>query len=177
MNPTTRIEDAAVLAPVYRDAAGAARIVLIRRSERGLHGGQIALPGGRREPGDASYLDTALREAAEEIGLESHAIRVLAPLPVITTLSSRFRIHPYLARVRPGPWRPQVEEVSEVLDVPVADLTRADLRGERLESLPGREAPVRIEYLRLGPHRLWGATWRIVRPLAPRLLAGEWSLD
>lgn len=177
MIQSTRLDDAAVLAPVYRDAAGALRMVFIRRTEGGIHGGQIAFPGGRREPGDASYLETALREAHEEIGLDPARVQVLAELPVITTYSSGFRIHPYLASVQPAPWRPQAAEVSEVLEVPVDDLAREDLRGESEERFPGREAPVRIEFLRLGPHRLWGATWRIVQPLLPRLVAGEWGFD
>jgi len=177
MIQSTRLDDAAVLAPVYRDAAGRLRMVFIRRTERGIHGGQIAFPGGRREAGDAGYVDTALREAHEEIGLDPARVRVLAELPVITTYSSGFRIHPFLASVRPAAWRPQAAEVSEVLDVAVDDLACDDLRGESEERFPGRDAPVRIEYQRLGPHRLWGATWRIVRPLLPRLLAGEWAFD
>lgn len=172
-----RLADAAVLAPVYRDAGGRLRMVFIRRTERGIHGGQIAFPGGRREALDASFVDTAVREAHEEIGLDPSRVRVLTELPVITTASSGFRIHPFLASVRPAVWRPQAEEVSEVLEVAVEDLAREDLRGESEERFPGRDLPVRIEYLRLGPHRLWGATWRIVRPLLPRLAAGEWAFD
>jgi len=177
MIQSTRLDDAAVLAPVYRDEAGALRMVFIRRTNHGIHGGQIAFPGGRREAGDASYVETALREAHEEIGLDPASARVLAELPVITTYSSGFRIHPFLASIRPASWRPQAAEVSEVLEVPVQDLAREDLRGESHERFPGRDAPVRIEFLRLGPHRLWGATWRIVQPLLPRLIAGEWAFD
>ncbi len=177
MIQSTRLRDAAVLAPVFRDAAGRLRMVFIRRTEHGIHGGQIAFPGGRRESVDASYAETALREAEEEIGLDRQGVRMLAELPTITTYSSGYRIHPYLARVRPGPWTPQAAEVSEVLEIAVADLAREDLLGETHERFAGMAEPVRIEFLRLGPHRLWGATWRIVQPLVPRLLAGEWPID
>lgn len=177
MIQSTRLRDAAVLAPVFRDAAGTLRMVFIRRTEHGVHGGQIAFPGGRSEATDATYAETALREAFEEIGLERSSAEVLAELPMITTYTTGYRIHPYLARVRPGPWRPQAAEVSEVLEIPVEDLAREDLRGESRERFKGMSEPVRIEFMRLGPHRLWGATWRIVRPLVPRLLAGEWPID
>ena len=60
---------AAVLVPVFRDAAGLLRLVLIVRTDRGLHGGQLAVPGGKVDPGDESLLATALRETEEEIGL------------------------------------------------------------------------------------------------------------
>ena len=58
---------AAVLVPVFRDAAGLLRLVLIVRTDRGLHGGQLAAPGGKVDPGDESLLATALRETEEEI--------------------------------------------------------------------------------------------------------------
>lgn len=175
MNEPRNLQDAAVLVPVY-DAPAGPRMVFIRRSDHGIHGGQIAFPGGKREPGDPSLEAAALREAAEEIGLEPALAEILSALPPLTTFSSRFRIHPFLARVRPATWRLQQAEVAEVLDVPVADLARPDLAGETYERFAGHDAPVRIEYLRVGGHRLWGATYRIVRPLVPRLLAGEWRL-
>ncbi|MBI2983732.1 MAG: hypothetical protein HYY42_06105, partial [Chloroflexi bacterium] len=74
----------------------------------------------------------------------------------------------------PPAWRRQEREIAEVLSVAVADLARADLRGEETWELPG--GPRRVRFVRLGPHKLWGATYRILDPLIPRLLAGEWSI-
>ena len=70
LRTTLALVESAVLAPVYSRSAGSLRLVFIRRGPRGIHGGQIAFPGGRREPGDADLLATALREAHEEIGLD-----------------------------------------------------------------------------------------------------------
>src|SRR5581483_7921306 len=70
--------EARVIVPVYRAQDGALHLLLLRRSSRGIHGGQIALPGGKREPGDASILHTALRETHEEIGIAAECIRMLA---------------------------------------------------------------------------------------------------
>jgi 8-oxo-dGTP pyrophosphatase MutT (NUDIX family) len=176
MSESVTLLDAAVLAPVYRDAAGALRMVFIRRTEYGIHGGQIALPGGRREAIDSSFAETAVREAHEEIGLDPTSAEILEALPIISTVSTGYRIHPYLARIRPTPWRPQAREVLEVLDVAVADLARAELRGELMQRFPAWPEPVRIEFIQLGSHRLWGATYRIVEPLVPRLLAEEWPI-
>jgi 8-oxo-dGTP pyrophosphatase MutT (NUDIX family) len=55
--------EAAVLIPVYRAQDGALVVVLVRRAKGGVHGGQLALPGGQRDPGDAALATTALREA------------------------------------------------------------------------------------------------------------------
>jgi len=167
-----------VLAPVYRDAAGAVRLVLVRRGPRGVHGGQIALPGGRREPEDPDLLATALREAEEEIGLERAAVEVLAALPVVETATTGFRIAPFLGRLSgpPPSWRRQESEIAEVLEVALGDLARPETHREEPMQLAGWPEPRLIPCYRIGEHRLWGATYRIVHPLLPRLLAGEWSV-
>jgi 8-oxo-dGTP pyrophosphatase MutT (NUDIX family) len=167
--------DAAVLVPVYRSAGGEIRLVLVRRSEWGIHGGQIALPGGTFEPGDRSLLQTALREAHEEIGLPAANVHVLEELPPVETTTSRFRIVPYLARVRPPPaWRCQEREIVEVMEVPVRDLEHADV----IDPAPGDHESEREKHplFRLGSDVLWGATYRIVQPLITRLQSGEWAI-
>ena len=52
---------AAVLVPVFRDGDGRLRIVLIVRTDHGLHGGQLAVPGGKQDPADESLLMVRLR--------------------------------------------------------------------------------------------------------------------
>ncbi len=175
--PGRALGDAAVLVPVYRDGAGELRVVLVRRTEGGLHGGQIALPGGKLDARDGSLRDAALREAREEIGLEPRAATVLAELDPITTRSTGFRIHPFLARIeRPATWRIAEREVAEVLEPSVAELADPAHHGASMERFPTWPEPVRIEFIRVGAHRLWGATHRILKPLLPRLLAGGWGL-
>ena len=80
---------AAVLVPFYRDAAGELRVVLIERAPGGRHGGQIALPGGNREPADESLRDTAIRETGEELGIEPGQIEVLGVRPPMRTRSNQ----------------------------------------------------------------------------------------
>jgi 8-oxo-dGTP pyrophosphatase MutT (NUDIX family) len=170
--------EAAVLAPVYRDAEGRLRLVLILRGPRGVHGSQIALPGGRREPGDADLLATALREAQEEIGLDPSWVEPLSPLPIVETATTGYLISPFLGRLRdrPAAWRPQESEVAAVLDVLVDDLTVPEAHGEEVQWFPSWPEPRRMPYYQVGEHRLWGATYRIVHPLLPRLLAPEWRI-
>ena len=166
-----------MLVPIWRDEAGALRVVLVRRTAGGVHGGQLAFPGGRREPGDASDEATALREAEEEVGLERARVTVLAALPVLETRTSGFRIAPFLARIeRPDYWRPSFREIAEVLEPTLQELADPDARGEMIEQFATWPAPMAIPYIRIGPHRLWGATWRILEPLLPRLLSGEWDI-
>jgi 8-oxo-dGTP pyrophosphatase MutT (NUDIX family) len=170
--------EAAVLAPVYRDAEGRLRLVLILRGPRGIHGSQIALPGGRREPGDADLLATALREAEEEIGLDPAGVELLCPLPIVQTATTGYTIAPFLGRLRarPDAWRAQESEVAAVLDVLIEELARPEVHGEEVRRFPGWPKPRWMPYYQVGPYRLWGATYRIVHPLLPRLLAPEWQI-
>ena len=69
-----------MLAPVFRDREGELRIVLIVRTDRGHHGGQLAFPGGRVDADDESLVATALREAEEEIGLDPSVVEIVAEL-------------------------------------------------------------------------------------------------
>jgi 8-oxo-dGTP pyrophosphatase MutT (NUDIX family) len=156
--------DSAVLAPLYRDPRQALRLLFIRRGPHGLHGGQIAFPGGRREPEDADLLATALREAQEEVGLDPRQVEVLTDLPVIETMATGFRVAPFLGRLNGAPptWRRQETEIDEILEVRLDDLTRPEAHAVEMWQLDGWPEPREIPFYWIGPYKLWGATYRIV---------------
>lgn len=173
----SRQTQAAVLVPVFRDPAAGLRLVVIRRVDAGIHGGQISFPGGKCEPPDTSPAATAIRETAEETGIAPADVEILETLPVVRTLSSRFDIHPFLGRIRPpDTWRPQEREVAEVIEIGVAELARPGARG--LESVYARTAaaPLTVPCFRVAGTLIWGATYRILDPLVARLAGGEWDL-
>jgi 8-oxo-dGTP pyrophosphatase MutT (NUDIX family) len=171
------MREAAVLVPVYRAQDGELVVVLVRRAQGGAHGGHLALPGGQRDPSDADLAATALREANEELGLASGQVELLAALAVVETQTTGFRIAPFLARVTVlAPWRPQEGEIAEVVELPVAELAGPEVRAEEVRAFPTWPAPRRIRLWRVGRHEVWGVTYRILEPLVPRLLAGEWRL-
>ena len=164
LRATLALVDAAVLAPIYRDPQGRLRLVFIRRSPFGQHGGQIAFPGGRREAEDADLLSTALREAEEEIGLDPRSVEILATLPIIDTVATGFRIAPFLGRLNgpPPTWRRQETEIDEILEIPIDDLTRPENHAVEHWQLDGWSEPREIPFYRIGTYKLWGATYRIV---------------
>ena len=169
--------EAAVLVPVYRDVEDTLRLILIVRAPGGPHGSQIGFPGGVREPDDETLLDTALREAHEEIGLPPTNVEIVTELEEIDTLATGFTIAPFLGRItRPPHWIPQESEVDEVLDIRLDDLLAPGIHGTRMASHRELPRPREISFYRIGPHELWGATYRIVQPLLPRLLGGEWGI-
>ena len=168
---------AAVLVPVFRDPHGHLRVVLIHRAPGGIHGDQLAFPGGVTEPHDESLFATALRESEEEIGLDPSTVELLETLPVLTARGSGISIAPFLGRiVRPENWVPHQREIADVIEPRLDDLADPAARGEM--SLPyGPGGQMRtFPFIRVNDHRLWGASHRIFEPILPRLIAGEWRI-
>ena len=167
---------AAVLAPVYRDAAGALRIVLIVRTDRGHHGGQLAFPGGRIDPQDETLLATALREAEEEIGLAPSLVTVVAELPPVRSGPTNMDVHAFLGRIPAGlRWRLSPDEVVEVLTPSVSELWAPEIRREHLFTSARWPEGLLVDGIPVGDRVLWGMTLRLLDDLVPRLLAGEWE--
>lgn len=155
---------AAVLIPLQA-ADDDVHIVYTRRApDLPHHAGQVAFPGGTRDPGDASLEATALREAYEEIGLTPADVTVLGKLDDIHTVSSRFVISPFVARVPyPYAWRPHPAEVDAIFSVPVPRLLAPDAERQELWDFGGRKVP--IDLFPVDDHVIWGATHRITRSL------------
>lgn len=163
--PDTPLRPAGVLAAFRADDG---RLVLTKRAS-GLrhHPGQIALPGGKVDPGDTDATAAALREAREEIGLDPAQVRVLGCLPPHRTVTG-FSVIPVLA-VIDGPFSPVPEagEVQEAFDLPFAHI--ADPARYRVERRRWRGGWRSYHAAPFGPYYLWGATARILLGLARRL--------
>jgi 8-oxo-dGTP pyrophosphatase MutT (NUDIX family) len=122
-------------------------------------------------------LDTALREVKEELGLLIDRTDVLAELPVVETRTTGYRVFPYLARIRvPGRWRLAEREIAELIDVKLSDLLRPDGHAKMIDRFPAWQEPQQVFFYQIGPHRLWGLSYRILHPVIPRLMEGEWDV-
>jgi 8-oxo-dGTP pyrophosphatase MutT (NUDIX family) len=169
--------DAAVLIPVYRSKDGELRVVMILRNPGGVHGGQIAFPGGKHDPGDETMLDTALREVREELGLIVGRGDVLAELPIQQTRTTGYRVFPFLARISvPERWQIAEREIAEIVDVRLRDLTRPESHDRMIGRFPTWQKAEQVSFYRVGVHQLWGLSYRILQPVIPRLVAGEWDI-
>jgi 8-oxo-dGTP pyrophosphatase MutT (NUDIX family) len=167
---------AAVLAPVFRDDEGDLRLVLIVRTDRGHHGGQLAFPGGRVDADDASYLSAALREAHEEIGLDPAVVQVVAELPNVRSGPTNLEVFPFLGRIPAGlDFRPSPHEVDGVLTPTVEELWDPSIRRELLFTSARWPEGLLVDGIPVGSRVLWGMTLRLLDDLVPRLLAGEWA--
>ncbi len=166
---TTPLRDAAVLIPVI-DHGRDASVLLTKRAETlRAHTGQVAFPGGRIDPEDASPVETALREAEEEVGLSRLHVDVVGRMPDYVS-GSGYRIAPVLAVVRQGfDLTINHDEVDAAFEVPLAFLM--DPRNHARESRDfGGQSWVYYE-MPYGGQRIWGVTAGIIRTLYERLYA------
>nr|WP_244981864.1 CoA pyrophosphatase [Corallococcus exercitus] len=151
-----------------RSEGGVLRTTLIVRAARApTHAGDVAFPGGLVEQGDRSLVDTALREAEEEVQLARESVEVLGLLDD-TPSGAGFIITPVVGWVRGAPHlQPDGREVSECLEVSIEELSAPDrLTCVGARQIGGRSYPA-LEY-RLERHLIWGATARVVQQLLER---------
>jgi 8-oxo-dGTP pyrophosphatase MutT (NUDIX family) len=157
--------DSAVLVPLFADAAGALHVVFTRRrADLRRHAGEISFPGGRRDEGE-TLLETALREAQEEVGLPPEAVDVLGALAPVGTFVTNYAIYPFVGLIEPGfEWIVQETEVAEVLEFSLDDL----VAGHSLKRLVRRGMAFKTDVYEVGDHMVWGATARILGDLLSR---------
>ncbi len=155
-----------MLVPLYEDGEGEWHAVFTRRRhDLRRHAGEISFPGGRRDPGEA-LIDTALREAHEEVGLPPATVHVVGALPPTPTFVTNYAIYPFVGVIEPGHrWLPSATEVAEVLELALADL-RA---GHERKRLVRRGAPFLSDVYTVDGNVIWGATARILADLLDRL--------
>ncbi len=156
-----RPQRAAVLVPIVDDG-GPRRLLLTRRTEDlPTHAGQVAFPGGLVEPGEEDPVNTALREADEEVGLPKEAVEVLGLLDDFPTRTDTVAVTPVVGVLRRvPPLRALAAEVARIFDIPIHDLMQADRWTWREE--PRGDRRLRIYYFLHEGETLWGLSARIV---------------
>lgn len=151
-----------ITAPPTGKALG---VALTRRCDHlAAHAGQISFPGGLREPEDATLLETALREAREELGLEGSELEVLAALTPLEIPVSSYRIHPWVAYTPARPaFRTESSEVAELLEVPLDLLLDPATAAVERRVIRGYE--VEVPFFFVQGHKVWGATAAVLSEL------------
>lgn len=159
---------AAVLIAVT-DRAEPGVILTVRHESMRAHAGQVAFPGGRIDPGEDAVA-AALREAWEELGLDSAAVEVAGALAPYRTVTG-YLVTPVLAAIPPDlPLTPHDAEVADWFEAPLADLLDPASHTRRAMVFAGQERHYyEIEW---NGRRIWGATAAMLVNLSKRL---QWS--
>ncbi|MFB6308097.1 MAG: CoA pyrophosphatase [Haloarculaceae archaeon] len=169
---TDQPREAAVVVPVVTREDGHAVLFTKRADHLSDHPGQMSFPGGGREPEDDDLLRTALREANEEIGLDSRAANVVGRLDDIRTVSE-YSVRPFVARIPDREYLPCDEEVAEVAVLPVADLIDLDNYESERRDHP-HYGEIRLHFFYVDGYTVWGATARMLVQLLE--LATDWRM-
>jgi 8-oxo-dGTP pyrophosphatase MutT (NUDIX family) len=158
--------EAAVLLPLI--AREELTLLFTRRTETlSRHSGQVSFPGGRRDPGDLTPVETALRETMEETGIAPAFISVAGFLPRYRT-GTGFDILPVVGVLSDGfALAPDPREVAEIFEVPLAFFLDPANRRRESREMGGRAREFYAYHP--GPHYIWGATAAILSDFAARL--------
>lgn len=128
------------------------------------HPGQISLPGGTIEPGESSE-EAALREMEEELGVPRHGALLLGQLSNIYVFASNFIVTPWVAAARSDiQFEPSIDEVDEVLNIPLDHLLDPASRGQHIYERNG--VSVLAPHFAWRGHFVWGTTAMILAELA-----------
>jgi len=158
--------EAAVLVALYGYPQRPGLVFTERRHDLRRHAGEISFPGGRQDHPDEPLLETALREAEEEIGLDPAGVEVVGALPPIGTFVTSYKVHPFVGLIAEGlEFELQPTEVETVLPFSLEKLRQ----GFAMRRLVRRGVPIRTPTYLVGEHLIWGATARILGELLARL--------
>lgn len=162
--PTCRARAAAVAILLYPHAGEWHLPLTVRPGTLPAHAGQISLPGGAMAAGENSS-QAALRELEEELGVPPREVTLLGQLSPIYVFVSEYLVTPWAAVVSTRPqFHPSAEEVSELLEVPLARLVDPAYRG--LHTRRQRGIELRVPHFVFGHHHIWGATAMILNEFA-----------
>ena len=171
VEPEDRVPAAVLVLFVYRGAEP--RLVFTKKTGNvPHHQGQFSFPGGVVERSDGSRVETALREAREEIALDPRDVEVVGVLDDVPTSTSGFVITPVVAFCRRAPeLRPDGREIERILEIPLRHLLDPASFREELWERDDRVHPVL--FFTYGDDVVWGATARILRMLLDLLAAAD----
>jgi 8-oxo-dGTP pyrophosphatase MutT (NUDIX family) len=155
---------AAVLILLYPHKGSIHTVFMQRPDYIGVHGGQISFPGGKKEPVDNSIIETAIREAKEETGVNPSKISVIGTLTDLFIPVSNIVVTPVVAWTEEKPaFNHKPEEVMFLFD---ADLQRfLDPKIVKIKPFEIRGEMIDVKYFDYEGNVIWGATAMILHEL------------
>jgi 8-oxo-dGTP pyrophosphatase MutT (NUDIX family) len=162
---------AAVLVPILIEGEDARVVYTVRKDDLADHAGQISFPGGSMEAHDGSLLETALREAEEEIDLNPGLVEVVGELEEMYIPPSKFQVSPFVGLL---PSEAEMvlapDEVEEIFTVSLTTLTAPETFRKVIWRRDGRDYEVPVFALEDPvPRNIWGATAAMTASLLARL--------
>ncbi len=162
----SELKRAAVLVAIMEDMTTSELMVVLTKRAHHLkhHGGQISFPGGGVQPSDKNLIATAVREAQEEIKLNSDNIEIIGQLHDYQTISG-FLLTPIIAFIsNKQAFSPDPNEVDEVFQAPIKHFL--DINNHIAIKLQTQRLPRRVHFIPYQHYNIWGATAAILKDLS-----------
>ncbi len=161
-NENTRVSSVLIL--FYPDEGRLHFPMIVRPQNSGVHSGQIALPGGKKDEEDEDLIATALRETQEEIGVVVDRSQILGQLSHLYIPPSNFLVYPFVAAIHQKPeFVPSVQEVDELLSIDLDSFLTNQIPQER--EIEARYMRAKVPCYELNGKIVWGATAMILSEL------------
>lgn len=163
-SPNEKTRESAVLILFYPSDNQVFIPLILRPQYDGVHGGQMAFPGGRAEKEDENLERTALREAQEEIGVRVSDITVLGKLTKLFIPPSNFYVQPVVGFMNRKPdFYPDPREVDKVIEITLENLKNPEIIGRKILNVRGLE--VDTPFYEILNTTVWGATAMMISEL------------
>jgi 8-oxo-dGTP pyrophosphatase MutT (NUDIX family) len=158
-------KQSAVLILLYPQEEILYTVLILRLMNQRDHAGQIAFPGGKKEESDKDLLETALREAEEEIGIKRNEVHLLGKLTELYIPVSGFMVQPIVGYMKNMPeFSFQSGEVQEIIKVSMDELSSPSIvRKEKI--LLQNQQIIETPVYTIHNHLIWGATAMIIAEL------------
>lgn len=162
-----------VLILFYPDNGGAFFPLIKRPEYVGFHSGQVAFPGGKMEITDGNIIQTALREAEEEVGVDRSKVHVLGSLSDLYIPTSNFLVSPVVGFLESRPkFIPEEKEVSRIIQAELPSIFNPEIRKQKMLTL-GQNINLDTPFYEIDGEMVWGATAMILSELIQVLTSGE----
>ena len=162
--PNERTRESAVLILFYPSDNQIFIPLILRPQYDGVHGGQMAFPGGRAEKEDENLERTALREAQEEIGVRVSDIQILGKLTKLYIPPSNFHVQPVIGFMSRKPeFYPDPKEVDKVIEISIEEMKNPAIIGRKVLNVRGIE--IDTPFYDILDTTVWGATAMMISEL------------
>jgi 8-oxo-dGTP pyrophosphatase MutT (NUDIX family) len=133
-------------------------VLIVRNSYKGVHSAQIAFPGGKYEPQDEIFENTALRETHEEVGIHPDSMEIIKNFTPMYIPPSDFMVHPFLGISKEEiVFIPDPTEVANIIELPLTVfLSDAIVTDAKLTTSYAND--IYVPAFKIEEHIVWGAT-------------------
>jgi 8-oxo-dGTP pyrophosphatase MutT (NUDIX family) len=171
-SPGSDARIAAVLILLYPDNNSIYTVFMQRHNYDGVHGGQISFPGGKLEHGDKDIIETALREAFEETGVDPKTISIIGTLTPLFIPVSNILVTPVVGNTIKKPdFTEQLEEVVFLFDADIERLLDPSIR--KIKPMEVRGESINVKYFDYDGNVIWGATAMMLHELLTIIREGN----